>query len=146
MSTTETTNEAQRYSASIADEVRAIDQLLSDPYEKDLRAALLAELELDHLEETADGIEILYVWLNETILDVSVMLDTRPDTLNSRVVLLRTAGGPHCEITRDSNNGEQITVETTWGGEFGRCVVWAGTLAAYLDELAETHAEPRGGY
>jgi hypothetical protein len=139
MSTTDTTNEAHRYSATIAQEVEAIDQLLANPYEKDLREALLNELELDHLDATADGSDILYTWLNESVLDVSVQIDTRPDTLNGRVVLLRTSGGPHCEIVREYGNGETVEVTTTWGGEFGRCVAWVGSLAAFLDELVEHH-------
>lgn len=136
---TDEMNEAQVYALRIADEVRALDALLADPYEKDLRAAYLAELELTHLEETADGGDILHTWLNETVLDVSVLIDTRPDTLNGRVSLLRTSGGPRCEINRDTNDGSTVVVECWWASDYGRVSVWAGHLASFLDELVEIH-------
>lgn len=137
--TTTDTNEAQIYSARISEEIHALNELMGDPYEKDLREALLNELELTHLDPTADGWEIMSVWLNETVLDVSVMIDTRKDTLNGRVVLLRTVGGPRCEIVRDYGNGDTVEVLTWWGGEYGRSVVWLPLFAHYLDHLVESH-------
>jgi hypothetical protein len=133
------TNEAQQYSATISEEIEALNALTADPYEKDLREALLSRLEFDHLDPTLDGWEILSVWLNESVLDVSVQIDTRKDTLNGRVVLLRTVGGPRCEVVREYGNGDTVEVLTWWAGEYGRSVVWASQFAHYLDQLIESH-------
>ena len=135
---TTTTNEAQNYSALISREVVALEQLLSDPFGEE-RETLLTELELDHLEPTADGLDIIAVWLKEDVLDVSVQIDTRKDTLNGRVVLLRTVGGPRCEVVREYGNGTVVEVLTWSCGEFGRVVLNVDYLSAYFDELVESH-------
>lgn len=135
---TTTTNDAQNYSATISEEVEALEQLLSDPFGEE-RETLLTKLELDHLEPTDDGHDIIAVWLNEDVLDVSVQIDTRKDTVNGRVVLLRTVGGPRCEVVREYGNGTVIEILSWYCGEFGRVVVNADYLSAYFDELIETH-------
>jgi hypothetical protein len=132
------TNEAQNYSALISGEVVALEQLLSDPFGED-RETLLTELGLDHLEPTDNGHDIIAVWLNETVLDVSVQIDTRKHYLDGRVVLLRTVGGPRCEVVREYENGTEVEILTWSSGEFGRVVVSASHFAMYFDELIETH-------
>ena len=135
---TTTTNDAQNYSATISEEVEALEQLFSDPFGEE-RETLLTELGLDHLEPTDNGHDIIAVWLNETVLDVSVQIDTRKDTVNGRVVLLRTVGGPRCEVVREYGNGKAVEVLTWSSGEFGRVVLYVDCLSAYFDELIETH-------
>ena len=136
---TKTTNyeEAKRYSTAIAGEVKALEQLLTtnDPDEV---AAALAELELDHVTQD----EALMTYLNETALEIVHYYanDDDDDEPRTRTVILRTCGGPRCEITRESNDGHQIEV-TTW--ELSECYTYrvtAPALAEQLDELAQVMA------
>ena len=146
MTTTET-NSAQTYSETIADELRALEIVTAGApygyyddrpdYDDDDAAAYraaLATLEIDYSQ--AD--DALSTYLNETALDLSIL---RNSTGRARIEILRTCGGPRCEITRDTHyDGEQLTV-TTWDTPNTASVtVWAPTLAAYLDEIAEATA------
>ena len=138
---------ARAYCETIADELHALEIVTAGaPYGYDhdrpeyddddaatYRAAL-ATLEINY--EQAD--DALATYLNETALDLSILRD---NTGRARIEILRTCGGPRCEITRDTHyDGEQLTV-TTWDHPNTASVtVWAPTLAAYLDEIAEAHA------
>lgn len=146
--TTTHTNSAQTYSETIADELHALEIILAGTpygyyddrpdYDDDDAAAYraaLATLEINY--EQAD--DALHIYLNETALEVSFLREHRND--RTRIEILRTCGGPRCEITRDTHyDGEQITV-TTWDHPNTATIrVWAPTLAAQLDEIAETYA------
>jgi hypothetical protein len=132
MTTNRNYDEARRYSTGIADEIKALEQLLTtdDPDEV---AAALAELELEHVEQD----EALITYLNETALDLNCYRSHKANTYELRTVILRTCGGPRCEITRDSNDGHQVEV-TTWElGDNYTYRVTAPNLAEQLDQLAE---------
>ena len=145
--TTTHTNSAQTYSETIADELRALEIVLAGTpygyyddrpdYDDDDAAAYraaLAELEMDYSQ--AD--DALHTYINETALDLSILRDNDG---RARIEILRTCGGPRCEITRDTYyDGQQITV-TTWDHPNTASVtVWAPTVSAYLDEIAEAYA------
>lgn len=145
--TTTHTNSAQTYCETIADELRALEIVAAgapygyyddrpdydDDEAADYRAALAA-LEIDYSQ--AD--DALHIYINETALDLSIL---RNNDGRARIEILRTCGGPRCEITRDTHyDGEQLTV-TTWDTPNTASVtVWAPTVAAYLDEIAEAGA------
>lgn len=146
--TTTHTNSAQTYSETIADELHALEIVAGGApygyyddrpdYDDDEAAAYraaLAALEIDYSQ--AD--DALATYLNETALELTVLMDRK--TGRARIEILRTCGGPRCEITRDTHyDGEQITV-TTWDHPNTASVtVWAPTVAAYLDEIAEANA------
>ena len=141
MTTNRNYDEARRYSTGIADEIKALEQLLTtdDPDEV---AAALAELELEHVEQD----DALSTYLNETALDINYYRSHEADTYELRTVILRTCGGPRCEITRDSNDGHQVEV-TTWElGDSYTYRVTAPTLAGILDELAESATHHMAGH
>ena len=126
---------AEHYSRIIAGELYALDTIISttDP---DEIASCLAELELDPDTDPSDAVAI---WLNETALDLAIKHDTRGADYPSRIEILRTAGGPHCEITRDTNDGAAFTVSTYSGSDTYHHRTHLDNLADYLDELTSNH-------
>lgn len=134
---TTTTNTARDYSRAIARELDALEFILTtagdlDPATADDIAAAYAELEQ---ENTNDDYEAPLTWLNETCLDLKVLrTDNREQT---RIEILRTCGGPHCEITRDSNDGQVIAVTTYDGSDQATIRNQYPNLSAYLDEIAQ---------
>jgi hypothetical protein len=136
MNPTHNTDEARRYSRTIAEEVKALDTLIAaDPdNDADQIADALATLELEHIDDTSDA---LSTYLNETALDVTYYQAAgHDDEPLTRVVILRTCGGPRCEITRDSNDGNQIEVTTYVDNDSYTYRATAPYLAAALDEIA----------
>lgn len=137
MTTTRNYDEARQYSTGIANEIKALETLCTldpnDDNDTDEIAATLATLEMDHVTQN----EALDTYLNETALEINYYRSHQADTYNLRTVILRTCGGPRCEITRDSNDGHQIEV-TTWElDENYTYRVTAPNLAGILDDYAE---------
>lgn len=132
MTTNHNYEEARRYSTGIADEIKALETLLST-HDDDEATTALATLEQEHVPQD----EALSTYLNETALDISYYRSHKADNYELRTVILRTCGGPRCEITRDSNDGHQIEVTTWEAGETYTYRVTAPTLADYLDQMAE---------
>jgi len=132
-----TTNTARDYCRGIARELDALEFILTtagnlDPATADDIAAAYAELEQ---ENTNDDYEAPLTWLNETCLDLKVLrTDNREQT---RIEILRTCGGPRCEITRDSNDGQVIAVTTYDGSDQATIRNQYPNLSAYLDEIAQ---------
>lgn len=132
-----TTNTALDYCREIRKELDALEFILTtagnlDPATADDIAAAYAELEQ---ENTNDDYEAPLTWLNETCLDLKVLrTDNREQT---RVEILRTCGGPYCEITRDSNDGQIIAVTTYDGSDQATIRNTYPNLSAYLDEIAQ---------
>ena len=132
-----TTNTARDYCRGIARELDALEFILTtagnlDPATADDIAAAYAELEQ---ENTNDDYEAPLTWLNETCLDLKVLrTDNREQT---RIEILRTCGGPRCEITRDSNDGQVIAVTTYDGSDQATIRNTYPNLSAYLDEIAQ---------
>ena len=134
---TQTTNTARDYSRAIAQELDALEFILTtagnlDPATAEDIAAAYAEL---GQENTNDDYEAPLTWLNESCLDLKVLrTDDREQT---RIEILRTCGGPHCEITRDSNDGQIIAVTTYDGSDQATIRNQYPNLSAYLDEIAQ---------
>ena len=134
---TQTTNTARDYCREISKELDALEFILATADNLDEAIALdvaAAYAELEQ-ENTADDYEAPLTWINDTILDLKILrTDDRDQT---RVELLRTCGGPHCEITRDSNDGQIIAVTTYDGSDQATVRNTYPNLSAYLDEIAQ---------
>jgi hypothetical protein len=134
---TQTTNTARDYCREISKELDALELILATADNLDEAIALdvaAAYAELEQ-ENTADDYEAPLTWINDTILDLKILrTDDREQT---RVELLRTCGGPHCEITRDSNDGQIIAVTTYDGSDQATVRNTYPNLSAYLDEIAQ---------
>ena len=134
---TTTTNTARDYCRGIARELDALEFILTtagdlDPATAEDIAAAYAEL---GQENTNDDYEAPFTWLNESCLDLKVLrTDDREQT---RIEILRTCGGPHCEITRDSNDGQIIAVTTYDGSDQATIRNQYPNLSTYLDEIAQ---------
>ena len=134
---TTTTTTALDYCREIRKELDALEFILTtagdlDPATAEDIAAAYTEL---GQENTNDDYEAPLTWLNETCLDLKVLrTDDREQT---RIEILRTCGGPHCEITRDSNDGQVIAVTTYDGSDQATIRNTYPNLSAYLDEIAQ---------
>lgn len=132
-----TTSTALDYCREIRKELDALEFILTtagdlDPATAEDIAAAYAEL---GQENTNDDYEAPLTWLNNSCLDLKVLrTDDREQT---RVEILRTCGGPHCEITRDSNDGQIIAITTYDGTDQATIRNQYPNLSAYLDEIAQ---------
>jgi len=96
----------------------------------------LNELELPNDYDPADT---LADYLNNVCLEVTWLStnSSRDDYRKTRAEILRTCGGPRCEIIRDSTDGQIIEINTYDAGQPVDSIrVWAPILAEQLDELA----------
>ena len=137
------TNTAQKYAELIAEELKNLETIATGaPYgfqpddetsdnetDSDYRAAL-TNLEMAHDTESP-----LDTWLNETVLDLAILRDTRGGDFGQRIEILRTCGGPTCYITRDSNDGSRIEIRVSDGYKQHTHNVYLNDLANYLDEI-----------
>lgn len=128
-------NEAQDYAQLIADEVRNLETVASGP-DSDGYEAALAALELSPDDVWSDPIG---AWMSDTALDFSVKIDSRGIDHGWSVTVLRTTGGPHCEVVHDSNHGTHVEVVCYWGGDYGRVMLSARNLTAMLEEIAHSY-------
>lgn len=96
-------------------------------------AALIAQ-ELSELNETveSDG-EAVSTWLNETALDLNVFSSVLKKE-GIIVEILRTCGGPRCEIQLRSDEEGWLTVNAWWGISFASKRVHARRLWQELNE------------
>ena len=129
------TNEAQTYAKHIADEVRALEVALSGGEEV---AEALKLLEMTDRED-AEG-DWFGLWLNETVLDVSVRVDVRGPDYGTTVIVLRTCGGPRCEVVWDSHDGQNAEILAWWGSDFGRVRVTVPNVVSRFEELVSAYS------
>ena len=135
---TTTTNTARDYCRNIGRELDALDFILTHAGHDldDIAAATyteaISELETD---PDLDACDIVAQYLNETALDLKIL--RTDDCQQTRVEILRTCGGPHCEITRDSNDGYIVAVTTYDGHDQATIRNSYAALANYLDEIAQ---------
>ena len=135
---TTTTNTARDYCRNIGRELDALDFILTHAGRDldDIAAATyteaISELETD---PDLDACDIVAQYLNETILELKIL--RTDDQQQTRVEILRTCGGPHCEITRDSNDGYIVAVTTYDGHDQATIRNSYAALANYLDEIAQ---------
>jgi hypothetical protein len=132
-----TTNTARDYCRNIGRELDALDFILTAGHDlDDETAAAYAEAisELD-ADIELDAYDIVNQYLNETALEMKIL--RTDDHQQTRVEILRTCGGPHCEITRDSNDGHIVAVTTYDGHDQATIRNSYAALADYLDEIAQ---------
>jgi hypothetical protein len=99
----------------------------------DIRDAL-ATLELEWPDD--DGADIVGDYLNNTCLDMGIWRKVGDSDGATRIEILRTCGGPRCDILRDSDDGSIVEIRVYSGSDSHTLRVNAGTLADYLDEMA----------
>ena len=135
--TTQTTNTALDYCRSIQCELDALENLLDceavrtdDDDERLLEA--YAELEFENTGDTSDAI---HQWINETLLEFKIL--RTDDRSQTRIEMLRTCGGPHCEITRDTNDGQIIAVTTYDGTQQATTRNTYPHLSQFIDDIAQ---------
>lgn len=135
--TTETTNTALDYCRSIRRELDALETILecetvrTDDDDEQLAEAY-TELEF---ENTGEPIEAIYQWINETLLEFKIL--RTDDRSQTRVEMLRTCGGPRCEITRDSNDGQVISITTYDGTDQATTRNTYPHLAQFIDDITQ---------
>ena len=142
-------NGAYDYALLIKRELLALDTLLEnwgdvagyspddmspdiDPETHAVIVHAISELELEW--PTGDS-DLVSDYLNDTCLELTV-LRADSDRDRARVEILRTCGGPRCDITRDTNDGDMVEIVVHDGRDSSTVRVSVGTLAASLDELA----------
>jgi len=134
---TATTNTARDYCREISKELDALELILATAGDRDeaLTEDIAAAYNELGQENTGDDYEAPLTWINETILDLKILRTDNHE--QTRVELLRTCGGPHCEITRDSNDGQVIAITTYDGSDQATIRDTYPHLSAYLDEIAQ---------
>jgi hypothetical protein len=140
-------NSAREYCRLIGNELDALETILStdqtalnmhiagenarEAYDKTYDEAV-KELETDG---DMDAYDILSQYLNETILELKIL---RTDDGNStRIEMLRTCGGPRCDISRDSDDGQIVSITTYDGSEQATIRNSYPALAQHLDDIAQ---------
>jgi hypothetical protein len=147
-------NDAYEYALLIKRELIALETLLDNWAEieedtervrngdaPDMDSDLLAECvdaqnELGLNEWPEDYADVVGNYLNDTCLELTVLRAVNEDSDRARIEILRTCGGPRCDITRDTNDGNIIEIVVHSGSDSSTVRVNVGTLAATLDELA----------
>ena len=138
------TNPAQEYAEIIADELRELETVATgapygfDPDDSTTDDDTAAEYRqaLTNLEMEHDTESPLDTWLNETALDLAILIDTRGGEFGAKIEILRTCGGPSCYILRDTNAGDSIVIHVSDGHQQHYKTVYLANVANYLDELA----------
>ena len=141
--TTTYSNTAQEYAETIAQELRELETVAtgapygyySDDSENDDDDSAEYREALTNLEMAHDTESPLDTWLNETALDLAVLIDTRGGDFGAKIEILRTCGGPTCYITRDTNDGDRVEIRVSDGQHQYHKSVWLTNVANYLDEL-----------
>lgn len=134
---TQTTNTALDYCRSIQCELDALENLLDcEAVRTDDDDERLAEAYAElGFENTGDAADAVHQWINETLLEFKILrTDDREQT---RVEMLRTCGGPHCEITRDSNDGQVIAVTTYDGSNQATIRNTYPHLSQFIDDITQ---------
>lgn len=139
---------AHEYAETIREELEALNTVLSgppndynpdaDPMDDDPGAAdYRYALDVLGSNYDADPADVFYAYLNETALDLAIRKDVRGADYETTVEILRTCGGPHCDITRNTHDGTAVTITVYWGGEECTRRIYLQDVAAALDEIAE---------
>lgn len=143
-------NSARDYALLIKKEIVALDTILecwadiagisNDEIEElaedtlsDVRAALAA-LELEWPDD--DGADIVGDYLDSTCLDIGIWRKVGDTNGATRLEILRTCGGPRCDILRDSDDGSIVEIRVHCGSDSHTLRVNAGMVADYLDTMA----------
>ncbi len=139
----QTTNTALDYCRSIQRELDALETILKSETVRMLchdeqLAEAYAELEFD---DSGEPVEAIYQWINETLLEFKIL--RTDDQSQTRAEMLRTCGAPHCEITRDSNDGQVISITTYDGADQATIRNTYPHLSQFVDEIALWNTHPQ---
>jgi len=147
-------NEAYEYALLIKRELLALETLLENGRDiaEDLervRNGDAPEMEPELLEECVaaqmdlgleewpdDYGDIFPDYLNNSCLDMTVLRATNSNSDRARVEILRTCGGPRCDIFRDTDDGDMIQISVHSWGDSSTLRVSVGNVAGQLDEIA----------
>jgi hypothetical protein len=142
MNTTKT-NQAYEYALLIKRELQALETVADSWHSivtewDDMTNEDQAELgealtELEWERPTDSDMNPIAEYLNN-VLDLMVLRGTMQRT---RVEILRTCGGPRCDITRDNNDGTVVEISVHDGSDHSVIRVNLPTVADYLDMLGE---------
>ena len=132
-----TTNTARDYCRNIGRELDALDFILTAGHDLDDETAAAYAEAVNELgaDIELDAYDIVNQYLSETVLELKIL--RTDDRNNTRVEILRTCGGPYCEITRDSNDGHIVAVTTYDGHDQATIRNSYAELSNYLDEIAQ---------
>ncbi len=120
--------EAERYTRSVAEELRTWDNAASgDP---DAIAEITNERE--HID--ADDAPHVAEYVNLYALEVKTWRGEL-DASELRVEILRTYGGPSCRIEWDNRYPATFDIVTHWGSSSSHVTVNAPTLGDQLEEV-----------
>ena len=145
-------NEAYEYALLIKRELIALETLIDNWSEIEadterVRDGEAPEMDTDLLAECVDaqnelGLDewpedntLVSDYLNNTCLDLTVLKATG-DSDRARVEILRTCGGPRCDITRDTYDGTVVEITVHDGSNSSTVRVNVSNVAAELDEIA----------
>lgn len=124
---------AREYCQNIGKELDALEHVLStNETDTEQYADAIKELETD-IELMS--YQIVSQYLYEAILEITIL--RTDDRERTRIELLRTCGGPRCDISRDSNDGQIIEITTYDGHDQATIRNSYPELSNYLDELAQ---------
>lgn len=145
--------DAKNYALLIKAEIVALDTLLENwadisdgvlEFETGLDESTLGDIKeslsaLEMVWPDIDGADIVGDYLNNTCLDISIWRKVGESDGETRLEILRTCGGPRCDILRDSDDGSIVEIRVYSGSDSFTLRVNAGTLADYLDEMAGSY-------
>ena len=123
------TEEMRRYAEAIAEEIRALEQVLTASGEEVRDAMRLLEID----PEVNDAADAFHIYTNEVLLEV-VTWRADEDSERVRVEWLRTYGGPGCRIFFEGDNYETIHAYDMSGEAEVR--VYVPALASVVFEYA----------
>lgn len=98
---------------------------------RDYAELITFELKKLDRENNQDEIDLFF---RETILDFEVFRSARRNTIAK---ILRTTGGPHCEISWESSSPNYLTVSVVWSRYNHSENVYAPNLGEQIDAILE---------
>lgn len=147
-----TGNDAQDYALLIRQELDALEILLTnwgdiagiEEHDANLDEATLDEvkdallaLEMEWPDD--DGADVVGMYLDQTCLDVDVWRKVSSNDNSTKIEILRTCGGPRCDIFRDSEDGSAIEVRVSSGSDSHILRRSFPALSEMLDFLGEAY-------
>jgi hypothetical protein len=140
---TTTTNQAYDYALLIRRELVALETVAEvwleianypEQFEDDYRDEITQALtELEWEWPTDSDMDPIMEYL-DNVLEIQIL---RGNNDRARIEILRTCGGPRCDITRDTNDGTVIEISVHDGSDHSVIRVNLPTVANYLDMLGE---------
>lgn len=155
---TTTTNTAYEYALIIRNELLALETLLENKADIDadlervrdgdtpemdpdtLAECVAAQEELG-IDEWNDDTDLISYYLNNLCLELTVLRASDDDyrDTRTRVEILRTCGGPRCDITRDNNDGDAVEIRVYDGSDTSTIRVYVSNIANELDMISECY-------